>query len=229
MWYNYDIMVRLINKKNKTKVADIVYSWMKIQEKLTYIAEYNNPGITPCIYAMWHGNQFCVYGLPEHGNVNILISTSVDGEIIADIAGRLGFQTCRGSSGRRGAVSGTLKLISKLKAGENIAIMVDGPKGPLYSVKHGAITLAREAGVPIVPVDWYSDNLTFLRFPSWDKMTCPFGPTWILNTYGEPVYTDGKSDEEVAEEVRLSLLNLQKLAPERFKEAKKLKLWKKKK
>ena len=229
VWYNYDIMVRLINKKNKTKFAAIVIAWMKIQKRLTYIAEYNNPEISPCIYAMWHGNQFCVYGLPNHENVNILISTSVDGEIISDAARSLGFQTCRGSSGRRGAVSGTLKLISKLKNGEDIAIMVDGPKGPLYSVKHGAITLAREAGVPIVPVDWYSDNLTFLRFKTWDKMTTPFGPAWILNTYGEPIYVGGKTDEEVAEEIKQSLLSLQKLAPERFKEAKKLKLWKKKK
>lgn len=222
-------MVRLINKKNMTVVADGVYSWMKIQDKLTYIAEYNNPGITPCIYAMWHGNQFCVHGLPDRGNVNILISTSIDGEIISDIARRLGYQTCRGSSGRRGSVSGTLKMISKLKNGENIAIMVDGPKGPIYSVKPGAITLAREAGVPIVPVDWYSDNFTFLKFPSWDKMTCPFGPAWILNTYGDPIYTEGKSDEQVADEVRNSLLELQRLAPERYKEAKKLNLWKKRK
>jgi len=220
-------MVRLINKKNMKTVADYVYSWMYVQDKFTYIAEYNNPGITPCIYVMWHGNQFCVHGLPERNNVNILISTSIDGEIISDIACRLGYQTCRGSSGRRGAVSGTLKLISKLKNGENIAIMVDGPKGPVHKVKPGAITLAREAGVPIVPVDWYSDNITFLRFPSWDKMTCPFGPAWILNTYGEPIYTEGKSDDEVAEEVRLSLLKLAELAPERYKEAKKLKLWKK--
>lgn len=222
-------MVRLINKKNKKHVADIVYSWMRIQDKLTYISEYNNPAISPCIYVMWHGNQFCVHGLPDRGNVNILISTSIDGEIISDIARRLGYQTCRGSSGRRGAVSGTLQLISKLKNGENIAIMVDGPKGPIYSVKHGAIVLAREAGVPIVPVDWYSENPTFLKFNSWDKMTCPFGPAWILNTYGEPIYTDGKSDEEVAQEIKESLLNLQKLAPERYKEAKKLKLWSKKK
>ena len=222
-------MVRLINKKNMGKVAEGVFSWMKIQDKITYIAEYNNPGITPCIYVMWHGNQFCVHGLPDRGNVNILISTSIDGEIISNIAKRLGYQTCRGSSGRRGAVSGTLQLISKLKNGENIAIMVDGPKGPLYTVKPGAITLAREAGVPIVPVDWYSDNFTFLKFPSWDKMTCPFGPAWILNTYGAPIYTEGKSDEQVAAEVKESLLNLQKLAPERYKEAKKLKLWQKKK
>ena len=95
--------------------------------------------------------------------------------------------------------------------------------------KSGAVVLAREANVPIVPVHWYSPNFTFARFPSWDKMTCPFGPTRILNTFGEPIYVDGKSDEEAAEEIKNALLRLEELAPERFEEAKKMKLWEKRK
>lgn len=199
---------------------------MHIQEFFTHIAEYNNPGVTPCVYAMWHENQFCLYGLPEKNKVNILISNSLDGEIISAIVEKMGFKTCRGSSNRKGAVSGTLKMISKLKDGENIAIMVDGPRGPLHKVKSGAIVLAREAGVPIVPVHWYSSNLTFFKFPSWDKMSSPIGPCWLVNVYGEPIYTDGKTDEEVAHEIRESLLHLEKIAPDKFKEAKKKKLWK---
>ena len=78
-------MVRWINKKNIKQVTDALYFVMHIQEYFTHIAEFNNPGITPCIYAMWHQNQFCVYGLPDKGNVNILISNSLDGEIIAKI------------------------------------------------------------------------------------------------------------------------------------------------
>lgn len=222
-------MVRLINKKNMYHIANAIFAWMKIQDKFTYIAEYNNPGISPCVYVMWHGNQFCVHGLPNRSKINILISTSKDGEIVSEISKKFGYRTCRGSSKRKGAVSGTLKLISRLKEGEDVVVTVDGPSGPLHSVKHGAIAVAREAGVPIVPVGWYSDNITFFKLPTWDNMTSPFGPAWILNTYGEPVYTDGKTDEQVAEEIKASLLNLDKLAPERFKEAKKLKLWKVKK
>jgi len=222
-------MVRLINKDNIKQVTDCLYFIMHIQEFLTYIAEYNNPNISPCIYAMWHENQFCLYGLKNKNKVNILISNSLDGEIISSIVHKMGFNTCRGSSNRRGAVSGTLKMISKLKNGEDIAIMVDGPRGPLHKVKSGAIVLAREAGVPIVPVHWYSPNWTFFKFPSWDKMTSPIGPCWLLNIYGEPIYTEGKTDEQVSNEIRESLLNLEKIAPEKYKEAKKLKLWKKQK
>ena len=56
-------MVRLINQDNLKQVTDIVYSMMKLQEFFTYAEEFNNPGISPCIYAMWHENQlvFMVY------------------------------------------------------------------------------------------------------------------------------------------------------------------------
>ncbi len=227
MCYNSFIMVRLINDYNLGLITDGIYSWMKLQEKVTYMVDYNNPKITPCVYVMWHGNQFCVHGLPDKNNVNILISTSKDGQIVSDICHRMGFQTCRGSSMRRGAVSGTLKLINKLKNGENVAIMVDGPRGPLYSVKPGAIAIAREAKVPIVPMNWYSKDFTFVKFNTWDKMTCPFGPARVLNTFGEPIYVEGKTDEEAAEEIKTALLKLDELSPERFEKAKKMKLWEK--
>ena len=64
-------MVRLINKNNMKQITNLAYSIMKVQEYFTYIAEYNNPNITPCIYAMWHENQFCLHGLPDRSNINI--------------------------------------------------------------------------------------------------------------------------------------------------------------
>jgi len=222
-------MVRLINKDNMKQVAGIVYKVLKVQEKMTFIAEYNNPAVTPCVYAMWHANQLCVHGLPYRSKTNVLISNSIDGQIIAEVCENWGFMTCRGSSQRKGSVSGTLKMITKLKNGEDIAIMVDGPRGPVKKVKSGAIILAREANVPIVPVYWYSTDLTFVSMPSWDKMKVPIGPCRILNVYGNPIYTNGKSDSELAQEIEQSLLHLEQAAPQMYNEAKKQKLWKKRK
>lgn len=222
-------MVRLINKKNIGQITNLAYNIMKVQEFFTFIAEFDKPEVSPCIYAMWHENQFCLHGLPDRNNINILISNSLDGEIISNVCEKWGFKTCRGSSNRKGSVSATLKMLSKLKDNENIAIMVDGPRGPLHKVKPGAIVLAREANVPIIPVHWYSPNFTFVKFPSWDKMSSPIGPCWLLNLYGEPIYTEGKTDEQIAIEVRDSLLELERIAPEKYKEAKKLKLWNRKK
>ena len=105
-------MVRLFNldKNNIGKVKDFAYKVMHLQELVTHVAEYNHPeNIRPCVYAMWHENQCACYGLSDKGKVNILISNSKDGQVIAHVMHKFGFQTCRGSSNRRGAVSGTCK------------------------------------------------------------------------------------------------------------------------
>ena len=212
-------MVRLINKKNIFLVEWASIAFMQIQQHLTFIRRYNAPTQSPCIYVMWHENQFGVFGVPDVRNTNILISNSLDGQIVASGAGSLGFKICRGSSGRKGAVASTLSLIDKIKKGEDVAIMVDGPRGPYREVKHGAIVLARETGVPIVPMHWYSEDITFVKMPSWDKMISPIGPCRILNLFGEPIYVEGKTDEDVAKEIKDSLLQLESIGKEKYKEA----------
>ncbi len=221
-------MVRLINKKNIFIVEWALIVFMQIQQHLTFIRRDNAPKQSPCIYVMWHENQFGVFGVPNVRNTNILISNSLDGQIVASGAGSLGFKICRGSSGRKGAVGSTLNLIEKLKQGEDVAIMVDGPRGPYREVKHGAIVLARETGFPIVPMHWYSEDMTFVRFPSWDKMISPIGPCRILNVFGDPIYVEDKTDDQVAQEIKESLLNLEVITPDRYKEARKNKRWLKK-
>ena len=59
-------------------------------------------------------------------------------------------------------------------------------------------------------------------------MTSPVGPCHLLNIFGDPIYTDGKTNEQVAAELKQSLFHLEEIAPEKYKEAKELKLWKKK-
>lgn len=206
---------------------------MKCQEPFTHILEVNNKELKPCIYAMWHSDQFCIYGVEDKGHVSILISKSADGEIVAYAVESLGFKTVRGSSKKKGAIESTMHMIELLKKGETVAITVDGPSGPLHKVKNGVIKIAQMSGAPIVPVCWYSADRTFLTLPSWDKMTTPLGDCQILNLYGEPIYVPAELTpeqfEEYREKLRTSLLDLQARIPEEFKKAKKEKLWNKKK
>ena len=221
-------MVRLINKDNISVFANFAYGILKIQEKMTFIKNWNCPDLKQCIYAMWHEHQFCVHGFTSRNNVNILISTSLDGDIVALVSKNWGFKVVRGSAGRKRAVASTLELIDKLKAGESLAIMVDGPRGPYHKVKRGAVSLSKEMNVPVVPVYWYSEDKTFVKLPSWDKISLPIGFCKILNLYGDPIYPEGKSEEEITNEIAQSLAKLQEIAPQIYKEAKEQKLWSKK-
>lgn len=226
-------MVRLINKKNIWILQKAALGYMKFQEPFTHIIGINQKRFSPCIYAMWHSDQFCVYGFEDITKVNILISNSFDGEIVAYAAKGLGFGIIRGSSGKKGAVESSMQMLEKLKAGEDVAIMVDGPGGPYHSVKNGAIKLAKMSGCPIVPVVWYSEDKTFHTIPTWDKMTFPLFDANIINLYGEPIYIPSDfSDENLGDMKNLikeTLEGLQAKAPEVYKEAKKQKLWTQKK
>jgi lysophospholipid acyltransferase (LPLAT)-like uncharacterized protein len=221
-------MVRLINKNNIPYISNIVYRILKVQEFFTYIRNWNNPELKQCIYVLWHEHQFSVHGLPDRSNVDVLISTSLDGDIVALVCEKWGFNVVRGSAGHKGAVASAMALRDGLKRGESLAIMVDGPHGPYHSVKRGALALSKESGVPIVPVYWYSEDKTFIKLPSWDKMSSPFGPCRILNLYGNPIYPEGKTEDEISQAIKDSLSKLEEEAPHAFKEAKKQKLWNKK-
>lgn len=226
-------MVRLINDKNIDLLANTAYTMMRLQEKFTHIYEYNNPNIAPCIYVMWHANQFLVHGIEDKAHLSILVSNSIDGEVVARAVEKWGFKTVRGSSGKKGAVESTMQMFHRLQAGECVGIMVDGPSGPLHKVKNGAVKLAQMSGAPIIPAFWYSPQKTFVSLPSWDKMKTPLGHCNILNLYGEPIYVkkDASNEElvQIRENVKTALLDLEAKAPEIYNEAKKQKQWKKKK
>ena len=225
-------MVRLINDSNIDFLANTAYRLMRLQEIFTHIHEYNNPNLKPCIYAMWHANQFLVHGLEDKANTSILVSNSIDGEVVARAVEKWGFKVVRGSAGKKGAVESTMQMLTRLKNGECVGIMVDGPHGPLHKVKNGAVKLAQMSRAPIVPAHWYSPQKTFINLPSWDKMKTPLGDCKILNLYGEPIYVnENATDEELSEakeNIRTQLLYLEAKAPEIYNEAKKQKLWNKK-
>lgn len=198
-------MLKALFKENRNKLATLVRAFFSFQRHHTHIIEVDNPQVEPCLYAMWHGNQCAIFGLQNKGKTNVLISRSKDGDAVASGVEMLGFKTIRGSKGKKGAVEASLHMIEALKNGENCAMMVDGPKGPANVVKDGVIKIAKLAGVPIVPMCWYSTNFNWVRFSSWDKFSLPIGNVNLINLYGEPIYIDPEGDDNADEETRLAL------------------------
>jgi len=224
-------MSKLIARKTKVLIGMVLRFYASFQRHMTFIHEINNKNLSPCIYAMWHSDQFCIFG-PEHPEkISILISRSFEGKLIATVAEMLGFNVIYGSSNRKGAVFSTLKMMELLNSGECVAITVDGPRGPLHKVKNGVIKVAQKTGAPIVPVCWYSDQKNFFKLPTWDKMTAPLFNTNIINLYGEPIYipkdVELEDYEIYREKIKVALEDIQKRIPEEFQKAKEQKVWEK--
>lgn len=232
VYVTFIFMVRLINVKNEKYVAGALNALLKLQEFVTIIYNVNPPSPQPCLYAVWHQNQFCIYGLPERkeGKLSVMISTSLDGRIISYCVRNLGIKTISGSTERTGAVSGSMQIIESLKNGESVAIMVDGPRGPLHQVKNGIIKFAQLAQVPIIPVHWYSPQINFIKFPGWDKMTSPLGYTRLINMYGDPIYVPENTKPEdfqiYKDKITNALLELEEKAPQTYREVNKDIPWK---
>ncbi len=100
----------------------------------------------------------------------LMISQSRDGDIIAGIAQRTGWQPVRGSSSKR-AKESLKEMIDHLKMTRLAAHIMDGPRGPIGKVKSGAVRIALDAGAVIVPFYVTADRAWF--FKSWDKFFIP--------------------------------------------------------
>lgn len=117
----------------------------------------------------------------------LLVSSSLDGEIISYVAHKLGLVTLRGSSSQ-GGKKALLKLLRYSSSGGKIAVTVDGPRGPAFEVKSGVLFLSQKNRVPILPMSCVSDKYWTLT-KTWDQFRIPkpfstvkviFGPPFIV-------------------------------------------------
>ncbi|MBQ4122810.1 lysophospholipid acyltransferase family protein [bacterium] len=199
-------------------LTQLVKFYFHIEKYLVKFKNINYPK-EQCIFSLWHCHQFLVYAVEDKSKFYALISASNDGEIISKSAASLGVMSIRGSSKRRG-VAASLELIEKIKEGNYAAIMIDGPRGPVFKAKDGIINIAKITGVPIVPCAWYSPEKTFISFNTWDKFKAPFGPCKTIALYGEPIHIPSElTKEEIkewCEKIEEKMMSLQKDLEENY-------------
>ncbi len=113
-------------------------------------ASPDGPGFIVCF---WHSRLLMMPFARKWGPVKVLISRHRDGEFIARVIQFFNVGTIRGSY-QKISLSSLREIINNLKAGIDIAITPDGPKGPRCKIKNGVIDLARLSGKTIVPVTY---------------------------------------------------------------------------
>lgn len=122
------------------------------------------------LFAFWHGDQIALHTAAAGRRPTVLISRSRDGSLAARVAAKLRLPVVRGSSSR-GSVPAALRLVRTLTSGDDVALAVDGPRGPCGRAKPGAARLARLAGASLVAVVAAARRQLSLR--SWDRMALP--------------------------------------------------------
>ena len=154
------------------------------------------------IYCLWHDRIFGgTYFLRGRGIV-VITSQSLDGEYIARFLKRFGYGTIRGSSSR-GGVRALVEMIRAMRLGTPMAFTVDGPRGPRYEAKSGAVVLAKKTGNPMVP--FVVECERFWTVGSWDRLQIPKPFTKARFVVGTPIFIDETSGDAGVESKRLEL------------------------
>jgi lysophospholipid acyltransferase (LPLAT)-like uncharacterized protein len=151
------------------------------------------PSLIPCY---WHQHQlFCARFLLERRDLGLrpgfLISPSVDGEIGARLVRRLGGEAIRGSSTYTGARALRDFYEALVRRGLSPAITPDGPRGPAFEFKPGAILLAQLSGRPMLPLAFAASRS--IRF-HWDRFVLPLPGARIVVAVGEPRWVARRVD-----------------------------------
>lgn len=128
----------------------------------------------PIAFILWHNRLFLVAeiarrfrkGRPVYG----LVSASKDGAWLETFFELMGIKAVRGSSSRLGREAASA-LVDVLKQGHDIGVTPDGPRGPCYDFKAGAVVVARRGHAQILLVGGSFSHAWHLR--SWDRFILP--------------------------------------------------------
>ena len=132
------------------------------------------------IAVIWHGRLFMspTWAPVDRRPTFAMISLNNDGQVIADIVGRFGIDTVRGSTydrAKRRDKGGAQAYQAALKSLEQrgvVAMTPDGPRGPRMRAQAGAAQLAISTGCPVIPIAFSARRGRLLR--SWDRFLVPW-------------------------------------------------------
>jgi len=156
-----------------------------IGDENTAKALASNSSVIP-VY--WHQHQlFCGKYLLEQSSrglkLGFLISPSVDGEIGVMVVSHFGGQVIRGSASHTGARTLRDFYDALVKKGISPAMTPDGPRGPRFVFKPGAILLSQMSQRPILPMAYAASRATLFH---WDKFVLPWPFSRVVIAIGEP-------------------------------------------
>lgn len=146
------------------------------------------------IYTFWHNRVFLGTYFFRNRGIVVMTSQSFDGEYIARFIQRFGYGAVRGSS-TRGATGALVELVKLMKAGLPAGFTIDGPRGPRYVAKMGAVLLAKKTGHPILPFTLAARH--YWEANSWDRFQVPWPFTKAKVVIAPPIWVPSDACESV--------------------------------
>jgi lysophospholipid acyltransferase (LPLAT)-like uncharacterized protein len=190
------------------RLIGIVWGWCRVVSIVG--AEHISAALQRApsfIPVYWHQHQlFCVKHLLDCRAAGVklgfLISPSVDGEIGAMLVRSMGAVAIRGSSTYTGARALRDYYQALTQASVSPAITPDGPRGPVWKFKPGAILLAQLSQRPIIPMAYASSSAWNIK---WDRFVIPRPFARVAIAIGAPVYVPKGLDAGGLEKLQIDM------------------------
>jgi lysophospholipid acyltransferase (LPLAT)-like uncharacterized protein len=145
------------------------------------------------IYTFWHGRIFLATYFWRKRGIVVMTSRNRDGEYIAGVIRRFGYGAARGSSSRGGRRA-LVEMIHELRKKKDVAFTIDGPTGPRYVAKPGAVWIASKTGDAVFPFHLSPQKKWVLD--SWDLFQIPKPFSKVLVLMGRPLYVEADAGED---------------------------------
>ncbi len=160
---------------------------------------------SPCILLLWH-NRLAItpellFSCAREFDYAALISQSRDGELLSTIVESysIGHSIRVPHNDRLKALN---MVIDTLRNKNQIVVITpDGPRGPRYKVKAGALHAAKATNAYIIPFSWSASR--YWELNSWDKMQFPKPFSTITATFGTPYRLEENGNLPSKEEIAL--------------------------
>jgi len=123
------------------------------------------------VYTFWHREIFAATWFWRKRGIVVMSGYNFDARSTAEVIQRHGYEIARGSASR-GAARALVGMVRAVQRGHDTAFTIDGPRGPRYVAKPGAVMLAKATGAPVLCFHIRPKrSWTFEK--SWDRTEIP--------------------------------------------------------
>ncbi len=166
-------------------------------------------GSEQLIICFWHGSMLVPWYIFRNFNFTALVSKSKDGKLLADLLKFWGYDIVRGSS-NDGGKEAMDKMQRKIDENKSLLITPDGPTGPPFKLKPGAIVMAVRNNYRVVFIGVGYEKKRVLK--SWDSFIIPKFFSRVNVIFSEPLLFESTEDRNrISEIIKKSEMELYKI------------------
>ncbi|MDA3844230.1 MAG: lysophospholipid acyltransferase family protein [Candidatus Kapabacteria bacterium] len=148
---------------------------------------------SPAVVVFWHGQMLPAWKVFSGKNPRAVVSMSKDGQILSDLLEKWGFTLIRGSSSKGGKE--VLDNATEAAKEHYLLMTPDGPRGPIYEFKAGAVVAAMRSGAPLYLCSVKNSSEKIFE-KSWDKFKLPLPFAKIEIEYSDPINIPSSATRE---------------------------------